>query len=152
MSERVAVCISTFHRPDGLEAVLRSLGGLTFAGRAPELTIVVVNNDPEDGDPADVCARVRAGCPHDIVLLAEPKRGLSPPRNRAMTHAIETHDFIAYIDDDSTATPTWLAALLDVQRAHDADGVSGPVEPRFDAHPPAWILHGGFFARADRPT
>jgi len=152
MSDRLAICVSTFHRPHGLVSVLDSLATLELPDPAPAITIVVVNNDPDDARPREICDRAADAGPHPVELLSEPKRGLSPPRNRAIAHVVDAYDFMAFIDDDSVARTSWIASLLEVQREHDADGVSGPVEPTFDAPPPSWIVGGGFFARAERPT
>jgi glycosyltransferase involved in cell wall biosynthesis len=148
----VAVCISTFHRPDGLAAVLASIGALALAEGERDVSVVVVNNDPDDEDPARICAEARERIPYPIDLLAEAERGLAPPRNRAIAHVLESHEFIAFIDDDSVATPAWLARLRDTQRRFDADIVTGPIAPRWERPPPAWIERGGFFARDVRPT
>jgi len=143
---RIAVCITTFHRPEGLGRLLDSVGALELPEPAPEVSIVVVNNDPDDPRPAEICAGAAARLPFPITCLAEPERGLAAPRNRALDHAERDHDFITFIDDDSVATPAWLASLLTVQQRTDADVVTGPVAPAYEQPPPAWLERGGFFA------
>ncbi|MCP3903979.1 MAG: glycosyltransferase family 2 protein [Planctomycetes bacterium] len=149
---RIAVCISTFHRAEGLARVLESLGALALPDPAPRVTVVVVNNDPQDTRPAEICAAVPDAYPFEIVCLAEPERGLAAPRNRAIEHAIVDHDFIAFIDDDSVATGAWLASLLEVQRRAGAEVVTGPVAPIYEHPPPAWLERGRFFAPHSAPT
>ncbi len=149
---RVAVCISTFHRPAGLRRLLESIAALEFTDAAPRLTIVIVNNDPDDAAPGAIAQEfaTRLGVP--VVCLAESTRGLSAPRNRALKFATPEHDFIAFIDDDSTADPAWLDRLLAVAAAGGADAVTGPVTPAFEGTPPAWVVSGRFFASPSRPT
>jgi succinoglycan biosynthesis protein ExoM len=152
MSTRVAVCISTFHRPEGLRAVLRSIAALEPPSPPVDLTVVVVNNDPADAEPGRIIDQLREELAFPVVLLAESERGLSAPRNRAIDFAAPEHEFIAFIDDDSTAEPRWLARLLDTARATGAEVVTGPVTPVFEVPPPAWLVAGGFFASPSRPT
>ena len=149
---RVAICISTFHRPVGLERLLASLAGMELPASQPEIGIVVVNNDPDDTRPDEICRIANDAGPFEVTCLAEHRRGLSYPRNRALEFTVHDYDFIAYIDDDSVATPDWLRNLLDVQQSSEADAVAGPVAPMYEKAPPAWIVSGGFFARKSRPT
>lgn len=148
----IAICCSTFHRHDGLVELLRSLFALEFTSIEPRITIVVVNNDPEDERPKDICEHAQADSPYPIEYLVEPKRGLSHPRNRALDHTRSDYDFIAFIDDDSTAASDWLQQLLKMQADLNADVVTGPVAPVFEETPPRWITNGGFFAPESKPN
>jgi len=152
MTSRVAICVSTFHRPDGLRRLLESIAALELDPPAPRITIVVVNNDPADRRPAEIVADLARRVPHRLACVDEPRRGLSAPRNRALDVAVEDHDHVAFIDDDSRADPAWLQRLLDTARATGAAAVTGPVTPAFEAEPPAWIVAGRFFASPRRPT
>ena len=148
----IAICCSTFRRHGGLRDLLESLATLEFTEPRPEIKVVVTNNDPEDEEPRRIVeewARANA-CQADY--LEEHQRGLSFPRNRALDHTVDDHDFIAFIDDDSTARADWLQQLLDVRAETGADVVTGPVAPVFESTPPDWIIQGGFFAPASRKT
>ena len=67
----------------------------------------MVDNDPASG-------RVPAALRHveDVRLriVQEPRRGLSFARNAGLAAA--RGDIIAFTDDDATADPAWLAALI----------------------------------------
>ena len=150
----IAFSISTLHRPDGLERILRSLA----AQAVPEgfdLQAVVVNNDPSDPAPREVSDRVAADSGLEITLVDEPKRGVAPPRNRGLRTAADRvgpDGLVGFVDDDEETPDGWLAELLRVKVAHAADIVTGPVLPRFEETPPAWIVEGGFFDKPERPT
>jgi GT2 family glycosyltransferase len=152
VSPRIAICITTFHRPEGLRRLLHSIAALELPDPAPEVSVVVVNNDPDDPRPAAICVETASRLPFGITCIAEEERGLAAPRNRALAHAERDHDFIAFIDDDSIATPDWLANLLAVQVRTDADVVTGPVAPTYAEPPPDWLERGGFFSRHGAPS
>ncbi len=153
---RVVICISTLHRPEGLARILRSLAAQTVGDpESVELRVVVVNNDPDDPRPASEAGRVRASTGLDVEVLSEPRRGVAPPRNRGLGRAVELTDegdLIGFLDDDEEVNPEWLSEMLRVKRDHAAEIVTGPVVPRFEAAPPAWVLEGGFFAASRHAT
>jgi succinoglycan biosynthesis protein ExoM len=148
---RVAVCVATFRRPAGLERLLHGLEGLAFAGEAPSLEIVVVDNDPEQSARA-TCEALRPGLRWPLRYEPEPRRGISHARNRAVAASRSWADFVAFIDDDEAPEPDWIEQLLRVQASYDADVVCGPVIRHFESEPPEWVKKGGFFVDARYPT
>jgi glycosyltransferase involved in cell wall biosynthesis len=147
MTARVAICVITCRRPEGLAHLLDSLANLTFRD-PPDLRVVVVDNDP-DGSAAAVCSNHRL--PWPLALHHEPRRGIPIARNTAVAHAGDV-DWIAFIDDDEIPVPHWLDELLRVQRSSRADVVAGPVLSDLGEHPPTWAVRGRFFERPRRPT
>lgn len=146
----IAVCISTLHRPAGLEQTLRSVAKQRESLPSNHaLLAVVVSNDPDDPEPMQVVTRVAEESGLRIEFAAEPHRGVAPPRNRALgiaQIAVGANGLIAFIDDDEVADDGWLAELLSVKLRWGAAIVTGPVVPAFDHQPADWILRGGFFA------
>lgn len=141
---RVCVCVATCGRPRGLLALMAGLAAL----RIPEgvaVEVAVVDNDPA-GSPAGLAESARSRCPLPLVWLPESRRGISYARNAGLDHARRTADFIAFIDDDETPSPGWLAELLRVAAETGAAAVVGPVLPRFAVPAPAWAAEGGFYA------
>lgn len=147
---KVAVCVCTLHRPLGLERLLEALGRLTFRGPAPEVEVVVVDNDPA-GSAGPVCREAREALPWPLRWCVEAERGIPQARNRAIREAGDA-DCLAFIDDDEVPSPEWLDELLAVMREHDADAVAGPVLPRFEGRVARWLEEGGFFDRPRAPT
>ena len=146
----MAICVATYRRPDGLERLLEGLAGLAFSGPPPRWRIVVVDNDPAGKTADAIIERWRPRLP-EVILEREPRTGISHARNRGLDAAGEP-DFIAFIDDDEVPAPGWLAELLAVQAAYDADVVRGPVVPWFESEPAAWLTTGGFFDRPRHAT
>jgi glycosyltransferase involved in cell wall biosynthesis len=154
-SPRIAVCIATLHRTDGLRRALESVAAQDFTaldGAAPRLRAFVANNDPADRAPHAVAAEVRAqaGLEVDVVDVAE--RGTAPPRNALLSAARGQCEMVAFLDDDEEAPPRWLASLLRTKHATRADIVTGGVVPRFERTPPRWATELRLFERPRRPT
>jgi succinoglycan biosynthesis protein ExoM len=142
---QVAICICTFKRRDLLAKLLQGVSELTFSKvSAPEITIVVVDNDAA-GSAEDICLAAPQRWP--IKYVVEPRRNMASIRNRAVLES-GSPDFVALLDDDEVPTPQWLDELLATRARFQADVVSGPVTPVFSPDTPKWITSGGFF---DRP-
>jgi succinoglycan biosynthesis protein ExoM len=149
---RVAVCVVTYQRPEGLKRLLAGLNRLTFSKcEAPELEVVVVDNDPA-GSACDSCEKIRSSLRWALKCCVEPRRGISYARNRAVVCAGSDVDFIAFLDDDEVPEPLWLDELLYVQQQYDADVVGGPVLPYFNEPISSWMIKGRFFERPRYPT
>jgi succinoglycan biosynthesis protein ExoM len=149
---RVAVCVITYLRAEGLKRLLRGLDELTSGeGAAPDLKIIVIDNDP-DGSACVLCENLRPSLRWALQCWVEPRRGIPYARNTAVACAGEDVDFIAFIDDDEVPEPSWLAELLRIQQVYDADVVQGPVIPRFSGSVPTWVTKDGFFHRTRYPT
>lgn len=116
----VAVLIPTYRRNDALSDAVRSVFTQT---RLPD-EIVIVDNDPQGGAKTAV-DQLSDGAPVRLSYVHEPNPGVSNARNSGFAHTQAR--YIAQLDDDETASPHWLAALLDAREALDAPIVFGPV-------------------------
>lgn len=134
---RLALCVATRTRPDGLARLLEALSTLRQPERL-EVEVVVVDNDPGQSARAVVDA-ARAQLRWPVRYLVEPRPGVSFARNAALD-ATRGCDLIAFIDDDETPAADWLAELLARHRETGAAAVTGPTEPRFEGKPPAWLI------------
>jgi GT2 family glycosyltransferase len=144
---RVAICVITYRRPTGLARLLRAIGELEFrSAPPPAIEVVVVDND-EQRTAEMVCTTAAAQIPWPIRYETEPRRGIPMARNAALRSVRSRCDFVAFVDDDEEPAPDWLDELLKVQRQYRSEIVSGPVLPRFEAAPAAWMLAGGFYNR-----
>ncbi len=141
----------TLQRPEGLRRLLTGINALTFRDEPPELEIIVVDNDASRS-AEEVCNALRPALKWPLRYDVEPRRGIPFARNKAVARALETADFVAFIDDDEAPEHEWLDELLHVQRTFDADVVAGPVLPRLPDQTPAWIVRGRFFERPRHAT
>lgn len=141
---KTAICMATYHRPEGLTRLLEGLNALEQPEDCAQIEFIVVDNDAE-GSARAVCDRLRPTMRWPLSYHIEPRRGIAPARNRGLACVDEATDWIAFIDDDEAPATDWLAELFRVQKAFDADVVTGPVFPRFEDSAPKWIVNGGFF-------
>lgn len=125
------VAVATYRRPELLRECLDSLSEQSVP--VDQFTICVVDNDPEPSARQSVQSFTR-DFRGKVSYVHEPKPGIPAARNAAIAFAIEAQArWIAFIDDDERADPGWLAALLAAATEYNADGVQGPVFPRFEA-------------------
>ncbi|WP_400162843.1 glycosyltransferase family 2 protein [Brevibacillus sp. TJ4] len=149
---KVAVCILSYKRLDGLRRLLNGLEQLVFAKMpVPTVRVLVIDNDPEAGARA-CCELLQATYRWPLEWHHEPRRGISHGRNRAIELARERDDFLAFLDDDEVPEPGWLDHLLDVQSRYGASVVTGPVLPVLGSEAPDWSIQGGFYERPRYPT
>jgi GT2 family glycosyltransferase len=142
---RIAICVATYRRARGLLALLQSLDTLVFTGAAPEVRIVVADNDEFESARA-ICEDARHWLRHPLRYVVEKRRGIPQARNASVAPALGWASWIAFVDDDEVVDPHWLDALLAVQRATGADVVNGPVIPRYAMDAPRWVVDGAFFS------
>ncbi len=149
---RIAVCVITCYRPDGLSRLLQGIVKQKFTknkNTPPEIRLVIVDNDAE-GSARSVCEDFIAN--HDIKLQydIEKQRGIPFARNHSVDMVKDDVDFIAIMDDDEVPAENWLDELIAAQQEFDADILTGPVAPHF-VDPPAEWLHD-FFGSGNLPN
>jgi glycosyltransferase involved in cell wall biosynthesis len=150
VSVRVAVCVSTFRRPELLGELLASLGRMELLRHPARLRVIVVDNEAT-GSAGAVVEAAREGFPFELEYAVEPERNISLARNRAVARALAWGaEWAAFVDDDEVVRPGWLDELLEVQARTGADAVSGVVVPRFPEGAPRWAERSGVYARLHR--
>jgi glycosyltransferase involved in cell wall biosynthesis len=148
--QRVAICIASYRRPEGLLALLGALEAQVFEGERPGVVLVVADNDAlESARP--VCEDAAQHLSLPLRYAVEPRKGIPFARNAAVAAAGDA-EWLAFIDDDEIPEPSWLATLLRIQSQTGADVVTGPVLPRFERMPMPWLVQGGFFEPMRRPS
>jgi cellulose synthase/poly-beta-1,6-N-acetylglucosamine synthase-like glycosyltransferase len=134
---KIAICIATCRRPDGLKALLESLDRVVVPDPAPEIGIIVVDNDPARSAAAslgDIAELTR----WPLRYVTEEVPGVVASRNRLLDLVAPDVDFVAFLDDDETVSAHWLAAMLRTHERTGATVVQGPVRPVFATPTPPW--------------
>jgi len=143
----ISVCVCTFKRPALLAELLGGLVNQSTGGQF-DFSIVVVDNDCHASARETVESFQRAS-PRVIDYLVEKEQSIALARNRTVAQA--KGELIAFIDDDEVPGETWLLTMYAALIKYKADGVLGPVEPRFFVRPPEWIMKSGIFERPNGP-
>lgn len=127
----VDVCICTYRRPS-LADTLRSIDGQEGLEDG-SVRILVADNDETPSARAliDALGPLR----WKVDYIHAPARNISVARNACLDAA--RAPFVAWIDDDETAAPDWLASLL-AGIGEDA-AAFGPVAALYPPSAPAWI-------------
>lgn len=136
---RIDLCICTFRRPELADA-LRSLASLRVR-EGWGLRVVVADND-DVPSACELVTGIRSDLPFPIVYIHCPAANISIARNACLEAA--DGDFLAFLDDDETASPDWLWELMATADATGADAVLGPVRAHYQDDAPRWMRDGDF--------
>ncbi len=127
----VVICAHTMDRRDDIEAAVASVTAQTRP--ADELLLIIDYNDELLAEAKRIADGV-AKC--TVVPNAGPK-GLSGARNTGTELA--SSDVVAYLDDDATAKPDWLASLVEPFADDSVVAVGGWAVPHWDTAEPDWF-------------
>lgn len=133
----VVVCTYTHARLHDLRRAVASLQGQR--GVEVELVVVVDHNAELQAElQAELAGAVGDGSAVSAVTAIPNSgvRGLSDARNSGVRAA--TTDLVAFLDDDATAEPDWLAQLVAVLESRSAQLVGGTVLPALEHDRPGW--------------
>jgi len=136
MEVEISVCICTFKREASLWKCLYSIYKQSLKR---QIEIVIIDNDTKESGKKTYQNWIRPFKRKNIILkyFLENKQGISSARNRCISES--NGKYICFIDDDEEADPEWLVNLRDCIINNKADGVFGPVVPRFGKKTPKWI-------------
>lgn len=150
MTPRVALCVATLRRPEGLRALLASVDAMELDDDEAKLFVVVVDNDADGSARAVVEAE---GARFPRVYAVEPERNISRARNRGVALALARGcDWIAFTDDDETVELEWIRELLADAERFGADVVQGVIRSRCPEGTPRWMDQPLFFGGPVRPA
>ncbi|MDQ7786431.1 MAG: glycosyltransferase [Thermodesulfovibrionales bacterium] len=116
----VSVVIATYDRPDDLRDCLTSL--LSQNTKRP-VEIIVVDNHPASHITPPVVNEFP-----DVMLVTEPRKGLSFARNKGI--AVCSGDIVITTDDDVTLPSDWLDTLIAPFGSPAVGAVTGNVFPK----------------------
>jgi succinoglycan biosynthesis protein ExoM len=137
--DAIVIGICTFRRPFVAET-LASLAALRLP--TTPVSIIVADND-DTPSAAGLIARIAADHPLPIRYIHAPARNISVARNAILSASLDTGArFLALLDDDETANPDWLTALLHQQAASGSAAVVGSVHADYAATAPRWMQAG----------
>ena len=133
MSVRVDVCVCTYRRASLMDT-LGSIARLQLADGIDVRVIIADNDDSPSAQALVLNAQTELGL--DCLYIHAPARNIAVARNACLDAA--DAPLVAFIDDDETATESWLANLLSSQKSSGATIVFGPIRAIYPPEP-AWL-------------
>jgi len=133
---KVAICVCTRKRPDGIITLLKSFESLHI----PQdifIEIIVVENDKEAFTEKHI-KDFSSNSNLSIAYFLETKQGISNARNRAVSES-KGADYCCFVDDDQSVSPEWLFELFKCRDEFDSDGVWGPNPPIYESKVKTYI-------------
>jgi len=134
----VSIVIATQRRPEPLARALASVLAQVDVDMA-NTELLVVDNDEQPSALATL-GPMAAHARFPVRFVHEPDPGVANARNAGVE--VASGAWIAFLDDDEEAPPTWLATLLAAQTRFAADAVFAPVRARL---PDGVTLHRRYF-------
>lgn len=124
----VVIACHTERRWDDL---LRAIGSVQEQTLPAHELVVAVDHCPE------LQQRLVEALPELTVVANTGPKGASATRNAGAL--VTTGDFLAFLDDDAVASPTWLADLAGAFTDARVAGVGGFVAPLWESRAPRWL-------------
>ncbi len=135
--EKIIIGICTAKRPQMLLACLWSLASNAIPSET-DVEICVCDNEAKPNN-RNIVVEFSRSCPFIVHYIHEPRRGIPQARNAVVAKALELNAaWLAFIDDDETATTQWIVNLHLAARMYGADTVAGPVVRRYPDKMPFW--------------
>jgi succinoglycan biosynthesis protein ExoM len=135
----IDICVCTFRRPE-LADTLRSIAAMDMPSGFDIRVIVADNDDAPTAEPLVTTLARELKLP--VTYRHCPARNISIARNACLDAS--TSDFVAFLDDDETASSRWLASLVATAEASGATAVLGPVRALYGSDAPDWMRKGDF--------
>lgn len=138
-ADAVVIGICTYRR----QSLGEALESLAFLSRPVNpISIIVADND-EMPTAQPLVARLTAGHPMPLRHIHAPARNISVARNAVLQASRDAGArYLAFLDDDELADPSWLAMLLERQAETRGEAVVGPVRAMYGPDAPAWMRAG----------
>ena len=141
-SPDVSICICTYNRPHVAETIRSVLRQEGLGDRSIE--IIVADDDP-NGSAQSLVTQAAAGSEIPVRYVCSGARNVAAARNACLDAARGT--WVAFIDDDEVAEPTWLVCLLEAQQRYGADVVKGYVRAVYPEGAPGWVRFADPYTR-----
>jgi glycosyltransferase involved in cell wall biosynthesis len=132
-NESISVVICTHNRADLAHDAIASV----LAQDVPQSTYELLIVDNASIDNTHAMAQVFCDAYPNVRYIYEGKVGLSHARNRGWQEA--QGEYVAYIDDDCKAPPSWLKAASKIIEKEHTAAIGGPYYAFYNVPKPDWF-------------
>ena len=140
---KVSIGLCTYKREYVLET-LKSLMKQELPEGVVINEVIVVDND-KDRSAEKLIQTLDIPESFNLKYINEPEKNISAARNQILNNV--TGDWLALLDDDETADPTWLKSFVEAAATQKAVAFFGPVISVYPDNTPDWVRQGRFFDR-----
>ncbi|WP_419174096.1 glycosyltransferase family 2 protein [Desulfosediminicola sp.] len=141
MADKIDILLGliTCKRPNYLIELLDSLARQSIFNTEVNVSTLIVDNDQQQS-ARHIYQSYSNTFPGKLEYYHETKQGIPYARNRVLSHAAQQEsDYIVFIDDDETASVTWLETLHTLIKENDVDAIQGLVVSILpDGNLPGW--------------
>ncbi|MEQ8210914.1 MAG: glycosyltransferase family A protein [Lacipirellulaceae bacterium] len=123
MDPLISILMPTYNRADWLAEALRTAIAQESQGKFDFEVVVIDNNSPDH--TRETIERIAADSPVPVKYIHSIPPGDAQTRNAGLPHC--EGDWIAFMDDDELAEPTWLLNLYETATRNNAQLVGGAV-------------------------
>ncbi|MAP94294.1 MAG: family 2 glycosyl transferase [Ponticaulis sp.] len=141
-ADRVSIIVPTFKRPDGLAMAMNSLKAQVDGWH--DIELIIADNDPA-GSACGFVERLTPEMPFPTQYVHAPVPGVANARNAAVEAA--SGRYLAFLDDDETASEGWLKAMMVVMTGENCCAVFSRIEADFEMTTPERGFFEQFFGR-----
>jgi len=135
MMVEITIAICTYKRVE-IKETLASIAEQVLP-EDMQVRVVVADNDV-DPTMRKVIEKTANKLGIELTYVHAPSRNISIARNACLNNC--KTQWLAFIDDDETASKTWLSELYKTALNENADVVLGPVESVYPNDAPNWIV------------
>ena len=143
-TKHITVCICTFRRPS-LLAALDSVANQDLPEEVISHVVVVDNDGARSAEP--IVSGFRTNTGKEVEYVHAPGQNISIARNAGLA-ACRTR-WMAFLDDDETATPDWLRGLI--AKCDGSTAIFGPCKAIYPETTPRWVRLGDYHSTGINP-
>jgi glycosyltransferase involved in cell wall biosynthesis len=129
----LSVVVCTYNRAAVLSDLLKTLSNQTVDASVYDIIVVDNNSTDETRTVVETFQQGRSNLSYQF----EARQGLSHARNRGWR--VAGCDYVAYVDDDCTVPPHWVARAIEVIQRVSPGVFGGPYEAYYNSSKPRWF-------------
>ncbi|ERP31095.1 glycosyltransferase family 2 protein [Chitinivibrio alkaliphilus] len=150
MRTPIVIGIITYNRPRGLAALVESIARQQFDRKELSVSLIIVDNACNPNTEKQVYTLLEE---HSLqgIYSTEEEQGIPYARNKVVELFLRetSGKWLAFIDDDQTVAPSWVASLVETAEETSAQVVYNRQEYVLPPGSPEWWKKSFFFQKKE---